>query len=143
MPNDAAGRPPARGPETEATRGWVPETRRRRIPMQVPMTVAVSRDAPRIAAVVLNLSTGGVFIHCSGLFPVGTPLWVSVSLPAAGGQKVVTTGAWVRWVNSATDPRAPMLPPGMGLEFLGLDAETRATLEAFVAERADATSTVH
>ncbi len=68
---------------------------------------------------------------------------MSVSLPLGEEPKLLTTGAWVRWVNSPPEPKAPMLPPGMGLEFLGLDPATRAALESFVTERVAAEPTVH
>ena len=51
------------------------------------------------------------------------------------GPKPLAAAAWVRWTNDPLAPKAAGLPPGMGIEFLDLDAAARAALDAFVSER--------
>jgi Tfp pilus assembly protein PilZ len=118
MPNDPAGPDGALTGTREGLRKWVPDTR-----------------GGRQVGVVVNVSTGGLFVQSSLLLPVGAALRVALFLPLAAGPKPLATAAWVRWINDPLAPKAITLPPGMGIEFLGLDSSARADLDAFVSER--------
>lgn len=135
MPNDPAGPDGTLTGTRESLRKWVPDTRRRRVPAQFPMTFLATHDGGRQVGVVVNVSTGGLFVQSSLLLPVGAALRVALFLPLAAGPKPLATVAWVRWINDPLTPKAIALPPGMGLEFLGLDSRARADLDAFVSER--------
>lgn len=135
MPNDAAERRRVREGSPESLRKRVPDTRRRRVPAQFPMTFLASRDGHRQVGVVVNVSTGGLFVQSALLLPVGAALRVSLFLPLAAGPRPLATAAWVRWINDPLAPKAIALPPGMGIEFLVLDSTARAALDAFVSER--------
>lgn len=135
MPNDAPARETAPRGTRAATKKWVPETRRRRVPVQFPMTFVATGDEHRRVGVVVNVSTGGLFVQSALLLPVGAALRVSLFLPLAAGPKPLAAAAWVRWTNDPLAPKAAGLPPGMGIEFLDLDAAARGALDAFVSER--------
>ncbi len=143
MPNDSAGPDGAPEGTRESLRKWVPDSRRRRIPAQFPTTFLATRDDHRQVGVVVNVSTGGLFVQSSLLLPVGAALRISFFLPLAAGPRPLITAAWVRWVNDPLAPKAITLPPGMGIEFLGLDSSARADLDTFVSERLAAGAETH
>jgi uncharacterized protein (TIGR02266 family) len=75
-----------------------------------------------------NLSEGGLFVATYQLHPVGTELSVSLSLE---GMPPIEARAQVRWIR---DPRAATVDHavGMGLQFVELSEEDRATIQAFM-----------
>ena len=79
----------------------------------------------------VNISHGGVFIRSRDPKPVGTVMVLEIYL--SGGQRVIRGKGIVRWI-SAEDPQNRTRPPGMGVEFLVLDAESRPILERLIAQ---------
>ena len=74
-----------------------------------------------------NLSSTGIFIETTNLLDLGDPL--VLAFPTAGGAPLNVT-ARVRWVSPFGD--AADAQPGMGIEFVGLDARKRSRLEALL-----------
>jgi hypothetical protein len=75
-----------------------------------------------------DLSVGGVFVETADLLEVGDP--VVLSFPQPEGKQLVVNGR-VRWVTpfgTVSDPT-----PGMGIEFVGLDAQKRERIFAVLA----------
>ncbi len=83
-----------------------------------------------VARFTVNLSTGGVFIETDELRPVDTPLEVIFELPEL--RSGVRCRARVAWLNSQDSPSAPLLPAGMGLQFLDLSLEDLEAIFSFV-----------
>jgi uncharacterized protein (TIGR02266 family) len=81
----------------------------------------------------VNLSTGGVFIETSHTFTMGEELIVSFVLPERVEE--LRCGARVAWVNAPGQPIKPLLPPGIGVQFLDLSGSERAEILAFVKKR--------
>lgn len=70
----------------------------------------------------------GVFVATHAWLPVGTPVYLSVRLPAGYGFRTPALVAWIR-------PPEVGAPPGMGLEMCGLDHRMRRIIRAFVRYR--------
>jgi hypothetical protein len=115
-------------------REWVPEAIRCRLPVDFPVTLEVTGSDRRETGAVANLSLRGMFAATRVLLPVNAPLRVIFCLPLATGPRTYAVAARVRWVNDPSAPRAPELPGGMGLEFVGLDGGSRSDLERFLEE---------
>ena len=80
----------------------------------------------------VNLSTGGVFIETLEPFNVDTALTLEFSLPA-NPHRVCCHGR-VAWVNTANQPLSQVLPPGIGVQFLGLNLDDLRALRAFLSK---------
>jgi CheY-like chemotaxis protein len=78
----------------------------------------------------VNVSTGGVFVETTELHPLRTPLDIIFELPDVRGG--VRCRAQVAWRNELEKPSSPLLPTGMGLEFLNLSLEDLEAIFAFV-----------
>jgi CheY-like chemotaxis protein/Tfp pilus assembly protein PilZ len=78
----------------------------------------------------VNVSTGGVFVESTELHPLGSPLDVIFELPDIRGG--VHCRARVAWRNEPEELSSPLLPTGMGLEFLDLSLEDLEVIFAFV-----------
>jgi len=76
----------------------------------------------------VNMSSGGVFIETVSVLPVHTPLFVKFELP--GREKPIVCKARVAWINGPEALKSPTLPPGMGLQFLGLSRAHVKAIEA-------------
>lgn len=77
-----------------------------------------------------NLSDGGMFIRTREPRPVDTQLRFRVEI--ADGQRVLQGTAIVRW---ARGPEQAAGSPGMGIEFLSLDAASRALVDRMMRAR--------
>ena len=69
-----------------------------------------------------NMSTGGLFIETDSILPVDTLLAVKFKLP--GNDSIIGCNARVAWINEPGKLIKPSLPPGMGLQFIGLSLES-------------------
>ncbi len=78
----------------------------------------------------VDLSTGGVFIEAHYVVPVGTLLNVAFTLPHDG--TTIRCTARVAWLNGPVQRREPLLPPGMGLEFLDIGNREADALRNFL-----------
>jgi uncharacterized protein (TIGR02266 family) len=78
----------------------------------------------------VDLSTGGVFLEAHSIVPVGTLLNVVFTLPHDG--TTVKCTARVAWLNGPVLRREPLLPPGMGLEFIDIDNQEVNAIRKFL-----------
>jgi uncharacterized protein (TIGR02266 family) len=79
-----------------------------------------------------EIAEGGVFAATYNIFPRGTAMRVHVTLP--GGFDRIVNG-FVRFVRDPMDLAADDTVPGMGIQFEGLDAESRELILRFVRKR--------
>ncbi len=84
-----------------------------------------------------NVTRGGVFLASREPRPVGEVFQFEVLL--AGGEVALAGEGKVTWVR-AFDPAAPHKPHGMGVQFLRLDAPSRAVVNQMLARKAAAAS---
>jgi uncharacterized protein (TIGR02266 family) len=75
-----------------------------------------------------DISRGGLFVATHQLFPVGQLVTLSFTMPGAAGPFV--TEAQVKWLRERGDDADH--PAGMGLAFLTLTAEARASIGHFL-----------
>ncbi|HVY39732.1 MAG TPA: TIGR02266 family protein [Polyangia bacterium] len=80
-----------------------------------------------------NVTRGGVFLASRDPRPVGEVFPFEVLL--AGGEVALAGEGKVTWVR-AFDPAAPHKPHGMGVQFLRLDAPSRAVVNQMLARKA-------
>ena len=81
----------------------------------------------------VNLSTGGVFIETGHAFAQGEELIASFVLPERVEE--LRCRARVAWVNAPGHLIKPLLPTGIGVQFLDLSDSERAEILAFVKQR--------
>ncbi|HEY6837289.1 MAG TPA: PilZ domain-containing protein [Geobacteraceae bacterium] len=79
----------------------------------------------------VNLSTGGTFIEARRTLPIDTPLMVSFTLPDTDTD--IRCTARVAWLNGPIQRSTPLLPVGMGLQFLDLDDRHVQAIDEFLA----------
>jgi uncharacterized protein (TIGR02266 family) len=78
-----------------------------------------------------NMSTGGLFVETDKILPVDTPLFVEFMLPP---DKLIACKSQVAWTNEPGDMKTSELPPGMGLQFLGLSLESGRAIREYINE---------
>ncbi len=78
----------------------------------------------------VNISTGGIFLETNRILPVDTPLFVEFMLP--GSDTPIECNARVSWTNGPTELKKPLLPAGMGLQFLDLTLEELHMIRDFL-----------
>ncbi len=74
-----------------------------------------------------NLSEGGIFIHADAMRPLGAMVYLQFAL--RDGTRLIE--ALGRVVHASEDPAAH----GLGIEFVNVDDESKAMIEAIVRER--------
>jgi len=103
-----------------------------RVPARI--LVRYDRGGGRILTdYTVNLSTGGVFIETSQIFAEGEELIASFVLPERIEE--LRCRARVAWVNVPGRLIKPLLPAGIGVQFLDLSDTDRAQILAFVKQR--------
>jgi PilZ domain len=106
----------------------------RRLPVDVPASLAVAGAPPQLARVV-NLTLRGAFVATAAHAAPGAVVELVLALPLAAGGRHVGVRARVRWANEAAAPCAPRLPPGLGVQFVDISPTAWDALLRFVAER--------
>jgi type IV pilus assembly protein PilZ len=106
-------------------------TRREHSRFRVELDVTVTSEHNFYAGFVENMSVGGIFIATHQLKPVGELLEFSVNLP--GVEAPIRGKGHVRWVRVYSE--SSNTPPGMGLQFESLDANSLQAIEGFLAQR--------
>jgi uncharacterized protein (TIGR02266 family) len=86
----------------------------------------------RAAAMVENISLGGLFVRTDKLQEVGTEFFVDVVSP--GWKRALTLQARITSRVDALDSRVSKRPPGMGIQFLRVDEKQRERLRKLLAE---------
>jgi len=100
---------------------------------RVKVRLAISygpREREMLSKFTVNVSTGGVFVETEEIPAVDTPLDIIFELPDVKGG--VRSRARVAWLNRPDRIISPLLPTGMGLEFLDLSLEDLEAIFAFV-----------
>lgn len=82
-----------------------------------------------------NISRTGIFIRASQPAPVGARVHFEYSL--ANDTRILRGLGIVRRVKMPEDVQDPQDPPGMGIEFIDLDAESEALIEEIVRQRGE------
>ncbi len=97
-----------------------------RVAVRLPVSYSLGAAGPKREFSV-NLSTGGTFIEARRTLPVDTPLMVSFTLPDTDTD--IRCTARVAWLNGPIQRSTPLLPVGMGLQFLDLSPDQTAMIE--------------
>jgi uncharacterized protein (TIGR02266 family) len=84
-------------------------------------------------ACAYNLSTGGIFIATETEYPLNSKIIVKLNLPETDAP--IICESVVSWVNRFDDPEQPEIPPGIGLQFLSLNAADLCTIHRFISHR--------
>jgi uncharacterized protein (TIGR02266 family) len=82
----------------------------------------------------INVSTGGVFIETATLLPVDTILAVEFILPQ--NVETIRCEARVAWLNRPEQMMNPILPIGMGLQFLNLSPNHMKAIREYIKKEA-------
>jgi uncharacterized protein (TIGR02266 family) len=77
-----------------------------------------------------NLSTGGVFIATESEFSLNSKMFVSLDLPDES--EPITCESIVTWVNRSDNPEQKDVPPGIGLQFLSLNASDLFAIQSYL-----------
>jgi len=117
--------------KVEVEAGPQSEGRRREPRYKVEATITVESEHNLYAGLVENLSASGVFIATHMLRKIGEQ--IDFSIRFGESEQTVSGLGEVRWVREYSETSDS--PPGMGLRFLELDAESRAHLDEFIRAR--------
>jgi len=79
---------------------------------------------------VKNISKGGFFIETEQVFESG--LEIGFEFYTSNSPKPVAGVAKVMWNRKVEEEDDPSKPPGMGLEFLSFQGESKAILDQFI-----------
>jgi uncharacterized protein (TIGR02266 family) len=94
----------------------------------VQVSIDIASEHNFWTGLTMNVSEGGVFVATHRSVPPGTRLTVEMELP--GDDDPLMAIAEVRWTRAYTGN--PDAPPGIGLQFIALDAPTLARIRTFV-----------
>lgn len=107
------------------------DNRRAHARYRVELDVTFSSDHNFYMGLAENLSEGGLFVATHTLKSVGSLMEIEVKLPGREGSlRVVGEVRWVRTYNETSD-----VPPGMGIRFRDLDAESQTVISSFLEQR--------
>ena len=81
----------------------------------------------------INISTGGLFLETSRPLAENSPLYLEFALPDF--PEPICCSARVAWVNTAVAPCKPLLPCGVGVQFLDLPLEKMQQIREFIQTR--------
>ncbi|HNT28388.1 MAG TPA: TIGR02266 family protein [bacterium] len=100
-----------------------------RIEIELSVFFAVSSELPHnfFTGIMMDLSTGGIFLSTEQMLPVGSRLHLSFLMDT----RRVEGHAEVCWTRKA----APGVEPGMGLRFLDIPGEDRDLIEFYIRQK--------
>lgn len=104
-------------------------------PMRVPFVRACQvqpGEGPSFRAFTANISVLGAYLASDEAVRVDQTLRIRFTVPGNVIESEVV--GVVAWANPKQQHPVHSLPPGFGMRFLGLDGDTRARIEAVVAE---------
>jgi uncharacterized protein (TIGR02266 family) len=110
---------------------WKGRERRECSRVAVEVEVSMHTEHNFYAGLTRDLSEGGLFIATVEHLPVGTELDLSVSL---SGQEPICACGRIRWVREYNQFNQDF-HPGVGVQFVDLDAGDRQAIESFLAAR--------
>lgn len=108
-----------------------PEDHRAHTRVQVQVEVSMHTEHNFYTGLTENISEGGLFIATYEQLPIGTTLDVELSLP---DHPPIVSQAQVRWVREHTQFTEDV-SPGVGVQFIDLDADQRQAIESFLQQR--------
>jgi uncharacterized protein (TIGR02266 family) len=129
LPRRAVSEPPRASQPTPRPIPVMAPTQERRASPRAAVHFKVKFGNPRafIEKHAEDISAGGIFVATTREVPVGTIVQVTLSLP--DGQDPVVTIARVARIAGPGDPRGKS---GLGLQFLGEDAQLSARIQRLV-----------
>lgn len=89
-----------------------------------------SRDDAGSVCNAFDVSTGGLFLQASPLLPVDSRIDMSFVLPVVNLE--ICCKGRVAWLNKPEAPIKIDFPPGMGVEFVELDAEGKQAIHVYL-----------
>lgn len=100
-----------------------------RVEIELSVFFAVSSELPHnfFTGIMMDLSTGGLFLSTEQMLPLGTRMHLSFLMDT----RRVEGHAEVCWVRKA----APGVEPGMGLRFLDIPPEDRDLIEFYIRQK--------
>ncbi len=104
-----------------------PRRSEERVRVKIRITFKTAHDFFR--AYIGDLDSGGLFIKTTKSLPAATLLDLEFNLPNT--QKVIRTPGRVVWTRSQ-DMSTKKMPPGMGIEFVGMNPEDRKVLKRYL-----------
>ena len=78
----------------------------------------------------IDLNTGGLYLNTD--FPFEAEESLTLHFTLSGQKNTVSCKARVAWVNMKDKPRKPQLPPGVGVQFVGLSLEDLKSIQRFL-----------
>jgi len=105
----------------------------RRVAQRVDLSVGVGfrSDSNFYTGFTSDISEGGLFVATHMLQPIGSELGLTFALPT--GPEITVRGL-VRWLRDPHE-HSTDTPPGMGVQFQGLEGTDLERIRAFVAMR--------
>ncbi len=117
--------------ENEKAKNFFGADRRKnpRVEIELSVFFSVSAELPHnfFTGIMLDISTGGIFLATDQLLPVGTKLHLSFLMET----RRVEGHAEVCWIQAAE----PGVEPGVGLRFLDISAEDRDLIEFYIRQK--------
>jgi molecular chaperone DnaK len=107
-----------------------------RVPTELALKLAFDSVGDFIERYALNISRGGIFVRSRDPRPAGTRL--NFDLRLRSGERVIRGTGVVVWTTPPSAPGEPPRAPGMGIQFVELDAASRALVDQIVARRGPA-----
>lgn len=104
---------------------------RLRVPLETDMIFASGGEFH--AGLAVNVSRGGLFLSAREILPVETPLTIFLSSPDTVDHGLVETPAKVVWITER-GITGSLLPPGMGVSFVGKKGLVETYLDAMVVD---------
>ena len=101
----------------------------RRFPVSFALAFLDQKQKKHVGSCI-NLNSGGMFLATETLFPVGTELVITFTLP--GYASILSCPVRVAWVNHPEWRKKNSLPCGMGLEFMAASQALKQVLDEFV-----------
>lgn len=100
------------------------KTKRQSRRSQVKVDVSMRHGEHFEKGQLVDLGTGGLFIHCEQLPPIGNTVDLELSVPTAW--EPLKIKAQVRWINEGLIPRSQR---GFGAEFMNLREQVHSAVQ--------------
>ena len=78
----------------------------------------------------INMSPGGLFMETSNILPLNTEVILKFKVPDT--DTIIISKARVAWTNDPGFLKKNSLPPGIGLQFLGISLENMRNIRTFL-----------
>jgi len=99
-----------------------------RVTTRLPVVISIPGEAA-YSAETFDVSDGGLFIETEMICPVGSDVFLAISLP---GREEIRCRGLVAWANHGVQQRKPAYPVGVGIEFTTLDKDVRARFDEYL-----------